>query len=803
MKILLKWALRNMTIKPLRTVVIILCLAAVSLTFSMCFTISYSSKEAIDKQIRRNTGSADIVLSSAKGLSELPVLPEGTQSVPLIRSTTYLQKHDIKNYKYAKKINVMMISAEGESAARFGLLPEYAAPSDGEAVITNEMSINFGFEKGDSVTFPCKDGSCVTLTVSGVILKKGLLELRPLAVIVSPQTARKLAASPELTATEIYIDAPEGKETQVSEKLSAMYPDLSVQQIIGNPETEESTKSITGSFFFIFVITLLMIFFIISSFSKNIAAERLSVIGTLRSIGAEKKTAAAALLAECTCYGVLGGIFGTLLFFAVKDSFLGNMIPTVAGASSKVYAPAYIIMIGLVLSAVISCAVSLVSVLRTAKTPVRDIIFGGKDTVYRPSNTAAVCGAVLFSAGLGLCFLKAVTVLCIFGLTAFVAGVCMTVPKLLSLASSFTAKHTNGRTAPVLRLAAIQAGTKKTAVTATVICTAVILLTASLYALSDSITKLYSARVYSCDAVISELSEHSERYDTITAESKEYIYNTSEKASINGTATNVNVFGYNGFTMFGGISGLPDRLADDEITLDKQLMKRLGIGEGETLTITLKNDSLRPISLTLKTVSGIDSIYVDTNCNAALISLDTYKKVYHDYPSMLLLKGDTELMKRQLIDKGAIFETIEEYNTRSEESYESIIVLLAALSVTGVLLAVISVSGNQMIGFELRRHELAVLRSQGMSVSQLSRMVFCETVFTAAIPAAIYLCFGRIVLKYIELTLSSLDTQIPLSFEAGRIAVFLLIIAAAVILTALIPVRLLRKMNTSAELKCE
>ena len=90
MKILLKWALRNMTIKPLRTVVIILCLAAVSLTFSMCFTISYSSKEAIDKQIRRNTGSADIVLSSAKGFSELPVLPEGTQSVPLIRSTTYL-----------------------------------------------------------------------------------------------------------------------------------------------------------------------------------------------------------------------------------------------------------------------------------------------------------------------------------------------------------------------------------------------------------------------------------------------------------------------------------------------------------------------------------------------------------------------------------------------------------------------------------------------------------------------------------------------------------------------------------------
>lgn len=70
-----------------------------------------------------------------------------------------------------------------------------------------------------------------------------------------------------------------------------------------------------------------MIFFIISAFAKNIASERLSVIGTLRSIGAEKRKASVTLLIECAFYGLFGGILGMLLFYALKDTLLGNMIP--------------------------------------------------------------------------------------------------------------------------------------------------------------------------------------------------------------------------------------------------------------------------------------------------------------------------------------------------------------------------------------------------------------------------------------------------------------------------------------------
>ena len=332
--------------------------------------------------------------------------------------------------------------------------------------------------------------------------------------------------------------------------------------------------------------------------------------------------------------------------------------------------------------------------------PVKDIIFCGKDNVYQPSVSGAVTGilcifvaVILFMGSFG--FIPSLV-----GLAAFVTGICLVLPKILSAVSKITAKHTYGGRFPVMRLALIQSGTKKTAVMGTVICTAVVMMTASLYILSRSAEELYSVRNFNCDAVITNLSERSEYYDIISADSKELIYTAAETTELNGRQTSVCIFGYHRSEMFKGLRDLPESLGNDEIALDRQMMKRLDIHEGDSVTLKLKHDSVRPVTLTFTAVKGIDSVYFDQKCNAAVISLDTYKSVYHDYPSMLLVRGDTELMHRQLIDKSAEFETADEYYARMDEGSESITGLLDALAVIGILLAIISVSGQQMIGFE-------------------------------------------------------------------------------------------------------
>lgn len=803
MRLFLKLSFNNITVKPFRTFIIVLCLAAVSLTFSLCLTISSASKAAVKDMVRSSMGRTDIIMQLAKGFETFPELPADCDSLPVTLAHSYFQIHDIQNYKYVQKKNIYVLGVDTKQAADFGFLPECDPPEESEAVISYALALRFGYDVGDQMTLPCADGTEITLTVSEIVLNKNDLSVMQMTAIVAPETAKKVLSSQIVSATTVYIDAPDGKESETAEQLRGKYPAIEINQVTGTPELEDSIRSVTRAFFIIFAVTLLMILFILSAFSKNITAERLAVIGTLRSIGAEKRAASLTLLTECAVYGIIGGIIGTVLFYMLKDTLLENMIPRVDGIGGSVHAPIYVPVIGLVIPAVISCAVSFVSVIRTSKMPVRDIIFGGKDSVYRPPFSFAVIGILFIFGAIFLFWGSFGFVSSLIGIAAFVTGICLILPKILSAVSAFTSKYSDGSRFPVMRLAMMQSGTKKTAVTGTVICSAVVMMTASLYILSRSAEKLYSVRNYNCDTMITELSERSEYYNVITADTREFIYNTSETTEINGKQTNINTFGYDGFEMFSGLRNLPEKLDDNEIALDRQMMKRLDIHEGDSVTLTLKHDTVRPVTLTLTAVKGIDSVYFDQQCNAAVINLDTYKSVYHDYPSILLVKGDTELMQRQLIDKSAEFEVAEEYCARMDEGSESITGLLDALCMIGVLLAMISVSGQQMIGFEQRIHELAVLRSQGMSNGQLSKMLLCETVVTAFIPMLLFLFFGRFVILMIERTLSVLDMGIPISYEYQGIAVLLAIMLSAVILTVLIPIFSLKRMNTAEQLKCE
>ena len=355
MQIFIKLILRNITIKPFRTLVIVLCLAAVSLTFSLCLTISSASKAAVEDMIRNSMGRTDITMQAERGFETLPELPADCESLPVILAESYFQVHDINNYKYVQKRSVYVIGVDTERAAKFGFLPKCTATAENEAVISYALSQRFGYDIGDEITLPCADGSEITLTVSEIVLNKNDLSVMTLAVITAPETARTVLASTGTSATIIYIDAPDGKESETAEQLCAAYADLHVDQVTGTPESRDSIRSVTRAFLIIFAVTLLMILFIISVFSKNIAAERLAVvIGTLRSIGAEKGSASLTLLTECAVYGMIGGIIGMVIFYALKDTFLGNMIPRVDNIGGSVSVPPYVPVFGLVIPAVIS-----------------------------------------------------------------------------------------------------------------------------------------------------------------------------------------------------------------------------------------------------------------------------------------------------------------------------------------------------------------------------------------------------------------------------------------------------------------
>ena len=114
----------------------------------------------------------------------------------------------------------------------FGMLPECTAPKEGEAVISYSVAQRYGYEVGDTLTLPCADNSEVTLTVSEVVLNKGLLSIMPQTMIVSEDTARTFIGDDDIKATMIYTDAPDCMTSEIAEKLSEMYPGFTVQQLL-------------------------------------------------------------------------------------------------------------------------------------------------------------------------------------------------------------------------------------------------------------------------------------------------------------------------------------------------------------------------------------------------------------------------------------------------------------------------------------------------------------------------------------------------------------------------------------------
>ena len=99
----------------------------------------------------------------------------------------------------------------------------------------------------------------------------------------------------------------------------------------------------------------------------------------------------------------------------------------------------FTICLVIVLVILIQVLFSVSAIMKVAKTPVRDIVFGTKDSVYMPSKILAVTGVILFVAGIVLYIvfedfmMIVMSVFCSFiGLVLFFPMVICFISKLLA-----------------------------------------------------------------------------------------------------------------------------------------------------------------------------------------------------------------------------------------------------------------------------------------------------------------------------------------------------------------------------------
>ena len=816
-----KLILKNVFGKPLRTFIIILSLTAA--TFTALFSISgvNSSKNALHDFFRSNFGDADIMIygdSASAKINEEDIPPEGNVLTYTLSGITMTAPNH-KYFNYVNQVGITIIGMDTQKAYEMKLLDK-AYPTEDGITVTKSVSERFEEEVGFDMRIEGSGGKEYKYEILDIAIPSRFLRDNTSAIITTPEVANEIAGRDKDSYTTMLIDMPDDMVADTIASLSEKYPEMYIFGTTSN-DSDETMMSTLSIYYLIFAVVFLMVCFIVVSMSKHIINERMSLVGMLRSIGGSIGGTGMILLCESAFYGLCGGVIGTILFLPFRasgglDIFgpSGDLVTEVNDGITPLTILA--VIAGAVL---IQCLFTIAAIMKAARKPVRDIIFGTRETAYTPSVIFTVLGILLLAAGTAVYNLFDDFSMVVLAALCSAVGAVLMLPVIVKLVSKIFALIFGKLGLPTAKLAAKEISSKKSSISSFQLIFSAISLTIAVSVLSFSISSFFTEPVYQGDLIINSPESDGDRYDFVmkniddVEEMEKIYYNVLTYDYIgvlNGEKRNFTVVGYDnsGFKFFTGIDGCPDKLSENEAVVDKILASKLSLNVGDEIKLGLKTEKFLPCELTLKIKSLCDAGRFNSMGNTIMINLDTYKKVYFDRPSTILIKTKPgtqaqvlDILHSSLSDDPTQIETIEQFNEEAYESMYSILYVIYAIIVLGTALALSGTFSNMIMGFEQSRRKYAIYYSTSMSKSKLRKLIILETLFTAGLSCIASVLFGLYFLNIISKALSLLEMSVPLvqpvyTAVVSGIAVFLILL-----ITAVKPVRLLSKMNISEEIK--
>ncbi len=815
----LKLILRNIFQKPLRSVAMIIALAAATFAALYCVSGLHMAKTQIFSFFTASFGNADMMVTNTSG-DALEFadgeLPDKYDYLEISMTNHSFNVRNKKYYNYIDQIKTNIIGVDEDKFKSFNMINEDCDTKNGVS-ITAALARVLEKQEGDEIILYGRDKKEYSVKISKILQNKKFLLNNTYCIITTPEFANQLACR-DGGYTMLYIDTEGGNTDELRDSIIAAHPSYTAFGLTGDV-VEASVGSMTSVYYLVFAITVLMVGFIIVSMSRSVVNERMAVVGMLRSIGGSIKNTSIILFAESAVYGLFGGILGSILYLVFRDAFSMSMfeaagMENVEQSDGINFFSVSLVIIGVM---VLQCICFASAILKGAKTSIRDIIFGTKDTSYVPSKVLYIAGGAMLLVGVVVFAAFDGFVTAVIAAFLSVIGSVLLYPLIVRLLSNLAVGIFEKKNMPIAKLAAREAGSKKSSIASAQLIFSAVSLVMAVIMLAVSVYKMFNYDGLNCDVIYSSLSSSGEKYDYISeidgVVHAEKIYMASMKydqmALINGVPSNLSIVSNENYQLFNmGIKDLPDTIGENEAVFDKSLAKRQGLKVGDTVEITVKQDSYMPKTLNLKISSLSNTAMFDSSCTAIIINPETYRSVFYDYPMEILIKtepGKANEIKTLLMDTksetDAVIQTIEEYRMETVSNNSSITSILYSLMVLGIVLAVLGTSSNMLISFEQSKRKYAVLYSVAMSKEKLKKVILLETVFMSAVSITIASVMGVYFLEIISEALDSLMMSVPLFINVFYIILFAVLIMLLVTTTCIKPTRSLSKMMISEEIK--
>lgn len=785
MKIVLKFVLNNILEKKFRTFLIVFAIIISTALLFASSAITTTMEAMFLRQMEKYTGSAEILIQADKD-SESPFFSPGIIR-PWAGELEYAAGSSRTHGFYQHNSGSEWFQVQGVVWTELekwnpAVLTEQQRlwPFNGRKIVLSAATADrLGLSLGDTVVLEIDLVKQEFLLV-GIAGAEGPFQEdgRGTTVMVPQQTLADILGHSGMVST-MYLKGSDPQQMQVLlAQMQAQLTGFTVLEAGLDEQAERALNSLVMPFMMVTGIIFLLSAYIIFTSFRLITVERLPVIGTFRSVGATKAKTNLVLLAEGLVYGVLGGTIGCIVGLGIL-----RLMTTILASTTEVTTHTPIVFTwGQVGAAMIAAVVltfvsSLLPILSTGKVSLKDIILNSYEHSTKGGRTRTILGFVFLVTSLVTPRLASKALLmpvslvaivlqfaAIVLLVSFVTGLLV---KVMERVYALVAGNIGLLAAKNLRenksllnsvtLLALGIGTLLLINTLTFS-----VLDATVNVWGQNITGDIGVQVPGADMdVVEEIAAVDGVVEVMPTVSLFSV-------GIEGSQYNISWLEgirpgqYLNFYSMDLSQGTLDTLGEGRnIILATFMADLLEVVPGDTITLST------PSGPREYTLTGIVPILFNNGMYGIVDvqMLQEDMQITH-FTDIFVNSSNTEATAAALSEalnyRRAQVTTIQDLADANYQSNQQIFSILQGFSILMMIIGVVGVINNLLVSFIQRRRTLAMLRSVGMSQSQIRSMVLWESLTGGIIGGALGVGSGLLMLAITPWVLEGMLLPVPL-----------------------------------------
>lgn len=813
MSIILHYVLRNIKKSKLRSVIIILALMLSTVVLYSTLMVRDSITEHYIELSREIYKGYDLVASSDENeLLKKNELDMGNVTVsdklPMAMTAGKYSDNNIIYIAYQSDIEKLIAD---ELITITDELADWDKTGKKDVILSEDAVKKNGLKLGDTIKVDFLNGE-KEFRIAALAADKGLFKNETTFNMLSFSAAYSLTDE-ETGYNQIYIKLGENEKlADAAEIIEDNNEDIKVVQLYD----EENVNSIINNTSNLLLVILIAIiaanFFVIASLMKLMMAERITVIGTFQCLGANNRWIRRVMLLENSFYGIFGGVLGVV----VAQILYRPIIQVFTGMTDIQFTVNFVYLVGSVVFAIVlQLAFVLKTIIGTSRRDVMENVFNKVSTVVKSKLSHFIVGAVFLVVAFVLYYLNG-TYNFFWASIELVLGLIGEALVIGTLSDFLNFVFANVFRQRYMHMGIRNINKSSSAVSNVKLITMSLAIVYVVYIASNSLGTYFERALVSQvgnDYVVSGLSEAIDEYEAFE---DELVTDKIVSYTVSGTVK-INKISYSGVTVTGmdkAILGVEDKsdvingLKPGEVVVDGLFMTKFGYKVGDQ--VDLSSDLFKNTDDVKMTIVGeVETGAFNTNRNTIVFCKEDFFEYITDVPNMVLIavKDDSaeshEKVEKLFNDENLFLTLTEDYIKTQEDSVNQVLDLLNVLIGLTLFLVFIGIISNQLVGFIQRKKEFAVLISVALSVKQMRRVMINEVLFNALIGAILGTVDGLLLCVFLEQIMYAIGIAVPIIVDLQKVGMLFGVVVLLILLTAVLPIMNLRKLDIIEEIKNE